>query len=93
MRAKDAPWHAMSCLLALSFGLVGLVFYALLTFRVDAQLAFVVIKFGGIAMLLPIYFTVCHRMIPFFTQAFFSQTSLPGRPVPRPMPFVVKNGS
>jgi uncharacterized protein involved in response to NO len=27
----------------------------------------VAIKFGGIPMLLPIYFTVCHRMIPFFT--------------------------
>jgi uncharacterized protein involved in response to NO len=67
LRAKEAPWHAMSCLLALSFGLVGLVFYALLTFHVDAQVAFVVIKFGGIPMLLPIYFTVCHRMIPFFT--------------------------
>jgi len=80
LRAKEAPWHAMSCLLALSFGLVGLVFYALLTFHVDAQVAFVVIKFGGIPMLLPIYFTICHRMIPFFTQMI-----LPGRPTPRPM--------
>ena len=67
VRAPDRPWHALSCLLALGFGLVGLVFYVLLTLRVDAQVAFVVIKFGGIPMLLPIYFTVCHRMIPFFT--------------------------
>jgi len=80
MRAPEPPWHALSCLLALAFGLVGLVFYALLTVRVDAQVAFVVIKFGGIPMLLPIYFTVCHRMIPFFTQVV-----LPGRPMPRPM--------
>jgi uncharacterized protein involved in response to NO len=67
LQARDKPWHALSCLFALGFGLVGLVFYGLLTLRVDAQVAFVVIKFGGIPMLLPIYFTVCHRMIPFFT--------------------------
>jgi len=67
LRARERPWHALSCLFGLGFGLVGLVFYVLLTFRVDAQVAFVVIKFGGIPMLLPIYFTVCHRMIPFFT--------------------------
>jgi len=74
------PWHALSVLFGLSFGLVGLVFYLLLTVRLDAQVAFVAIKFGGIPMLLPIYFTVCHRMIPFFTQMV-----LPGRPMPRPM--------
>jgi uncharacterized protein involved in response to NO len=67
LRGREQPWHALSCLVALGFGLVGLVFYVLLTFRLDAQVAFVVIKFGGIPMLLPIYFTVCHRMIPFFT--------------------------
>jgi len=67
LRARERPWHALSCLIALGFGLVGLVFYVLLTFRLDAQVAFVTIKFGGIPMLLPIYFTVCHRMIPFFT--------------------------
>jgi uncharacterized protein involved in response to NO len=67
LQARDKPWHALSCLIALGFGLVGLVFYVLLTFRVDAQVAFVVIRFGGVPMLLPIYFTVCHRMIPFFT--------------------------
>lgn len=80
VRARETPWHALSCLLALSFGLAGLVFYALLTFRVDAQVAFVVIKFGGVPLLLPIYFTVCHGMIPFFTQVI-----LPGRAMPRPM--------
>ena len=30
--------------------------------------AFVAIKFGGLPMLLPIYFTVCHRMIPVLHQ-------------------------
>lgn len=65
---KDGPpWHALSCVTALGFGLVGLVFYGLLTLRPDAQVAYVAIKFGGVAVLLPIYLTVCHRMIPFFT--------------------------
>jgi uncharacterized protein involved in response to NO len=64
LRAREPSWHALSCLLALSFGLVGLVFYALLTFRLDAQVAYVVIKFGGMPMLLPIYLTVCHHMSP-----------------------------
>jgi uncharacterized protein involved in response to NO len=80
LRARETPWHALSCLFGLGFGLVGLVFYALLTFRLDAQIAFVVIVFGGIPMLLPIYFTVCHRMIPFFTNLV-----VPGYRVIRPM--------
>jgi uncharacterized protein involved in response to NO len=84
LRAGGRPWHALSCLLALGFGLVGLTFHALLTLRADAQVAFVAIKLGGIPMLLPIYFTVCHRMIPFFTQAFLSQAGLPIRAMPRP---------
>ena len=79
VRAGGRQWHALSCLVALGFGLVGLVFYGLLTLRADAQVAFVAIKFGGIPLLLPIYFTVCHRMIPFFTQVI-----LPGRVMPRP---------
>ena len=68
LRAREWPWHALSCLLGLVFGFVGLGCYFLLTFHTDARLAFAAIKLGGIPMLLPVYFTVCHRMIPFFTQ-------------------------
>ena len=32
----------------------------------DGRLMFAAIKLGGTALLLPIFFTVCHRMIPFF---------------------------
>jgi uncharacterized protein involved in response to NO len=39
-----------------------------------------VIKFGGLAVLVPIYFTVCHRMIPFFTA-----NVIPGYRMVRPM--------
>lgn len=60
-------WHAVSCLFALGFGLLGLLLYALFLFQLDGRLMFAAIKIGGIALLLPIFFTVCHRMIPFFT--------------------------
>jgi uncharacterized protein involved in response to NO len=65
--AGGRPWHALSCLGALASGLVGLVAWLLLTLRIDAHVAMLAIKLGGVTMLLPIYFTVCHRMIPFFT--------------------------
>jgi uncharacterized protein involved in response to NO len=80
LRGRGRPWHALSCLAGLGFGLVGLVFYVLLTFELDARVAFVAIKFGGLPMLLPIYFTVCHRMVPWFTQCV-----VPGYRMLRPM--------
>ena len=67
LATREPVWHALSCVTALGFGLVGLCCYALLLAHLDGQVAFVAIKFGGISMLLPIYFTVCHRMVPFFT--------------------------
>jgi uncharacterized protein involved in response to NO len=54
--------------------------YALFLHRPDARLVFGAIKIGGTALLLPIYFTVCHRMIPFFAGA-----ALPGYRAVRPM--------
>jgi uncharacterized protein involved in response to NO len=80
LQSRGRPWHALSCLVALGFGLVGLVFYVLLTFELDARVAFVAIKLGGLPMLLPIYFTVCHRMVPWFTQCV-----VPGYQMLRPM--------
>jgi uncharacterized protein involved in response to NO len=59
-------WHALSCAAALSFGLLGLTVYLLYLRSFDARLLFTAIKIGSVAVLLPIYFTVCHRMIPFF---------------------------
>lgn len=73
-------WHAVSCTFALGFGVLGLVMYALYLYRPDARLAFSAIKIGGVAVLLPIYFTVCHRMIPFF-----AASALPGYRAVRPM--------
>jgi uncharacterized protein involved in response to NO len=65
-REGGRTWHAVSCAFALGFGLLGLMLYNVFLYQHDARVMFVVIKLGTLAVLLPIYFTVCHRMIPFF---------------------------
>ena len=79
-RDRYRTWHAVSCTFALGFGLLGLLMYAAFLQWPDARLMLSAIRIGGIAVLLPIYFTVCHRMIPFFAGA-----ALPGYRAIRPM--------
>jgi uncharacterized protein involved in response to NO len=69
IRQQGCDWHALSCAFALGFGLLGFTLYGLFLWTFDVRAAFAAIKIGGAAMLLPIFFTVCHRMIPFFTNA------------------------
>lgn len=59
--------HALSCYAALVLGLCGLAAFGAFALGAPWQLAFVSIKLGGFGLLLPIYFTVCHRMVPFFS--------------------------
>ena len=63
--AKDR--HALSCYLALVLGACGLAAFGAFVLGAPWQFAFVAIKLGTFGLLLPIYFTVCHRMIPFFS--------------------------
>ncbi|MFI4968895.1 MAG: NnrS family protein [Lysobacterales bacterium] len=63
--AKDR--HALSCYVALVFGACGLAAFGAFALGAPPQFAFVAIKLGTFGLLLPIYFTVCHRMIPFFS--------------------------
>ena len=79
-RERGRTWHAVSCAFAMSFGLFGLTAYMLFLQTLDAKLLFVSIKVGSIAVLLPIYFTVCHRMI-----AFFAGAVIPGYQASRPL--------
>lgn len=79
-RDKGRTWHAVSCVFALSFGLLGLAAYILYLQSLDPKLLFLAIKIGSIAVLLPIYFTVCHRMI-----AFFASGVIPNYQPRRPM--------
>jgi uncharacterized protein involved in response to NO len=68
-RDRGRTWHAVSCVFALSFGLLGLTAYIVYVHTLDAKLLFLSVKIGSIAVLLPIYFTVCHRMIVFFASS------------------------
>lgn len=58
--------HAASCFAALVLGLCGLAAFGAFALGAPWQFAFVAIKLGTFGLLLPIYFTVCHRMVPFF---------------------------
>ena len=62
-------WHAVSCAFALGFGVLGLTLYSMFLFVSEPRAIFAAIKLGTFAVLLPIYFSVCHRMIPFFASA------------------------
>lgn len=59
--------HALSCLAALTLGLLGLAAFFAFVLGAPWWLAFVAIKLGTFGLLLPIYFTVCQRMVPFFS--------------------------
>jgi len=63
--AKDR--HALSCFCALVFGACGLASFAAFALGAPWQFAFVAMRIGTFGLLVPIYFTVCHRMIPFFS--------------------------
>ncbi|WP_449429468.1 NnrS family protein [Rhodanobacter umsongensis] len=64
-RARDD--HARSCLLALSLGTLGLVAFLAYLFGAPDACAQLAIRIGTFGLLLPIFFTVTHRMLPFFS--------------------------
>ena len=47
-------------------GFAGFLAYAVSLHTGDARLVFASIKIGSFGLLLPVYFTVAHRMFPFF---------------------------
>ncbi len=63
--AKDRT--GLSCFSALVLGFVGLAAFSAFSFGQSATLALAAIKIGTFGLLLPIYFTVIHRMLPFFS--------------------------
>src|SRR5690606_37375195 len=65
-RDGGKTWHAVSGAGALLLGFVGLLAYAAYLHVEDARLVFAAIKIGTFGLLLPVYFTVAHRMFPFF---------------------------
>jgi uncharacterized protein involved in response to NO len=66
--AAERNRHGWSCFAAFSCGTLGLVlFLAWLLFGAPAAWADFAVKLGTFGFLLPVYFTVCHRMLPFFS--------------------------
>ena len=65
-RERGTTWHARACFGGLALGVAGLVAWGLFLHTADARLAFASIKLGTFGLLLPVYFSVAHRMFPFF---------------------------
>ncbi|MHB1059029.1 MAG: NnrS family protein [Rhodanobacter sp.] len=65
--ASERIGHAKSCLAALLLGALGLAIFLAYLFGAPAECALLAIKLGTYGLLLPVYFTVTHRMLPFFS--------------------------
>ncbi|GAB3789327.1 NnrS family protein [Dyella agri] len=68
--ATDRNWHGWSCLAALCMGTLGLAVFTAWLFApgLPVALGWLAVKLGTFGFLLPVYFTVCHRMLPFFSK-------------------------
>ena len=65
-RERGTTWTARACFGALLLGLAGMVAWGWFLHGGDARMAFASIKLGTFGLLLPVYFSVAHRMFPFF---------------------------
>lgn len=63
---KGPTWHAWSCFAAMTLGLIGLLMAMIYLHTGNAWWMFFAIKLGTFGLLLPVYFSVAHRMFPFF---------------------------
>ncbi len=79
-REQGTTWHARSCLAALLLGLAGMLAWVAFLLGASPLWAFASIKIGTFGLLLPVYFTVAHRMFPFF-----AGSALPGYTPWRPL--------
>ncbi|MEI7037916.1 NnrS family protein [Fulvimonas yonginensis] len=59
--------HAWSCLAALGLGALGPAAFLGFLFGAPAGCARLAVKLGTFGLLVPVYFTVAHRMVPFFS--------------------------
>ncbi|KRA72085.1 short-chain dehydrogenase [Lysobacter sp. Root667] len=66
VRERGTTWHARACFAGLALGLAGLAAWGMFLHDGNARLAFASIKIGTFGLLLPVYFSVAHRMFPFF---------------------------
>ena len=65
-REQGTTWHARSCFAALAVGHAGLDAFGAFLLGASPTWARVSIELGGFGMALMVFFTVAHRMFPFF---------------------------
>jgi uncharacterized protein involved in response to NO len=73
--------HVISCYVALVFALIGLGAFLAFVLGAPWQLANFSIKIGTFGFLLPVFFTVSHRLIPFFSANVVGSTYKSIRPL------------
>ncbi|MGB8634078.1 MAG: NnrS family protein [Rhodanobacteraceae bacterium] len=66
-RSRLQDRWALSAWCALALGAVGLAMFLAFILGADGRLGLFAVHLGTFAVLLPVYFTICHRMIPFFS--------------------------
>lgn len=79
-REQGRTWHAVSCWVAMGLGWLALALFAAWLHHPEPRWIFAAIKLAMIGFALPVYFTVCHRMVPFFASCV-----VPGYATWRPM--------
>jgi uncharacterized protein involved in response to NO len=80
LRQARIDWHAVSMLAALGLGWLGLLAFILWPWLGEWRLAYLSIKLGTFGLLLPVFFTVTHRVLPFF-----AANAIPGYRPYKPM--------
>ncbi len=65
-REDETTWHARSCVAALVLGYTGIIAFGSFLLGASPTWAPVSIKIGTFGMALMVFFTVAHRMFPFF---------------------------
>ena len=61
--------HAVAIAIALGVGCAGLVIFGLGILRNDGIMLHLAVRVGLWGALVPVFYTVCHRMLPFFAQS------------------------
>lgn len=65
-REEGTTWHARSCVAALAIGHAGVIGFGAFLLGASPTWVPVSIKLGSFGMMLMVFFTVAHRMLPFF---------------------------
>ncbi len=84
LAARDLVSHAIVAAGAIGLGTASHFLYAVGVYTGDVTLLHMVLRLALWTSLLPLFFAVCHRMVPFFTQA-----AVPGYQAHRPLWWLV----